>query len=121
MKSLKNISTVEEWESEKRNAFPEKELVIFKYSPICSISSSVEVEFDAWYNKLPEDSHLECVKIDVINARPLSRHISEELDVMHQSPQLIWLTKDNKVKWHESHYGISASKLKQLAEESMGN
>lgn len=118
MKSLKNIGKLEEWESEKRNAFPSNEIVIFKYSPICSISSSVEEDFDSWYRDLPDAAKLNCIKIDVIDARPLSRHIAEELDVMHQSPQLIWLSGDKKVKWHDSHYSITASKLKQLAEEA---
>jgi len=118
MKSLKNIISLEEWENEKRSALPSNELVVFKYSPICSISSSVESEFDSWYNKLPEEAKVSCIKIDVIDARPLSRHIAGELDVMHQSPQLIWVSGEGKVKWHESHYSITASKLKQLEEET---
>ena len=121
MKSLKNINTIEQWESEKKNAFPSNELVIFKYSPICPISSSVEYDFDSWYKKLPESSNINCIKIDVIDARQLSRQIAGELDVTHQSPQLIWLSGDGKVKWHESHYSITSSKLKQLADEAAGS
>ena len=44
----------------------------------------------------------------------MSQQIAKELNVMHQSPQAIWLAGSNEVKWDASHYEISDSKLDEL-------
>ena len=109
MNNFKEIFTPEEWTNVKENKTDE--LIIFKYSPICSISSSVEEDFDNWLSQLPKDKNISCVKVNVIDSRPLSRQIADELNVFHQSPQVIWLTNDKKVKWSASHYDISINSL----------
>jgi len=112
---IKNIS---EWEKLKNDSTENSELIIFKYSPICGISSSVEKDFNSWFLNLNDKVKIKCAKIDVISARPLSQHIAKELAVEHQSPQLIWLNKESKVKWSASHYDIDKSQLSaQLSSE----
>ena len=111
MSSIVKLNTIEEWEKLKKDSAEKTELIIFKYSPICAISSSVEDDFNSWFVNLGEDVNIKCAKVDVIEARPVSQLIAKELEIQHQSPQLIWLNKDTKVKWSASHYEINRSQL----------
>ncbi len=110
MPKLKEIHTLEEWK-EIKSDYATEEIVVFKYSPLCPISASVERDFDNWFSKLPEEQKLSCVKINVVDSRPLSRALAESFKVNHQSPQVIWLTNNLEVKWHASHYDISSRSL----------
>ena len=67
-------------------------------------------DFDLWITGKGVEGII-CIKINVINSRPLSRHIADELGINHQSPQVIWLTKNHEIKWHASHYDISTRNL----------
>jgi bacillithiol system protein YtxJ len=111
MNSIVKLKTLEEWEELKKDLTEKTELIIFKYSPICGISTSVEDDFNAWYLNLSEDVKIKCAKVDVISARHVSQLIAKELEIQHQSPQLIWLNKDAKVKWSASHYDINKAQL----------
>jgi bacillithiol system protein YtxJ len=44
--------------------------------------------------------------IDVVGQRPISMALAEELNVWHESPQLI-LIQDGKVLSHTSHNGVN--------------
>ena len=107
-----NLNTIEQWEELKKNITPECELLIFKFSPVCPISSMVEGDLNSWLSALPEDYNLKCLKLNVIEAKEVSLKIADEFNIKHQSPQVIWLTGDLKVKWYGSHYDINKSKLK---------
>ncbi len=87
------------------------DVVILKVSPICPVSSSIERKFDRWYTALPEDNDLTAVKVDVVAARDLSQRLAERYGIRHESPQAIWLDGDLNVKWHGSHFEISAAQL----------
>jgi bacillithiol system protein YtxJ len=108
---LIEIKKIDEWEELKKETAEKKELIIFKYSPICGISSSVEDDFNSWYQNIDENIKIKCAKVDVISARSLSQLIAKELKIEHQSPQLIWLDKETNVKWFASHYDINKSQL----------
>ena len=111
MENVTQLNNLDEWESLKKEAEEKCELILLKVSPVCSISHSVENLFDKWYSEISENQKLKCAKVDVVNARPLSRHIADELSVFHQSPQIIWLDEKGKVKWSESHYSITRDEL----------
>jgi bacillithiol system protein YtxJ len=112
MVEIIKLNTIEQWEELKNNTTAQNELLIFKYSPVCPISSMVEGDLSAWLSALPDDYNLKCLKLNVIEAKEVSLKISADLNIKHQSPQVIWLTGDLKVKWHGSHYDINKSKLK---------
>ena len=112
MKQPHELYTIEEWNTFKSHmSLSSGGLIIFKFSPRCPISRSVERKFDGWYEGLPEDSGVMCVKIDVVNSRPLSQQLVREFDVQHESPQVIWIWVDNQVAWHASHYSITSEAL----------
>jgi bacillithiol system protein YtxJ len=98
-----------DWQQLKENH--SSETLIFKYSPMCGVSFNVERKFNNWLENLPEDKNLTCAKVNVITARALSREIAAELNITHESPQLIWLDEEGKVKWHASHYDINEDEL----------
>lgn len=89
-------------------------VIIFKYSPACSISYYVEKSFDEWFENLPEETKLVAVKINVIESRGLSREIASEFNIRHESPQAIWLGGDGNVKWQASHSSINSGELNSL-------
>ena len=111
MKKIIELNEIKDWEEFKQNNKENCETILFKFSPVCSISNSVENMFDRWFANVPEEININCLKVDVINSRPVSRKIAADLDVLHQSPQIIWLTQNARVKWSESHYLITESAL----------
>lgn len=106
------LTSKEDWESfislNKNN-----EKIIFKFSSICPVSFFVEKKIASWINDLDENQRINIAKIDVVNSKSLSELIEEQTNVKHESPQVIWLDKNNDVKWNASHYSISKGKLEE--------
>ena len=108
---IEELKTRNDWEEFKSKASEESELIIFKFSPVCGVSFYVENIFQKWADELQESSKLRLSKVNVISARNLSRQIASELNVNHESPQVIWLKTDLSVKWKASHYEIKKVEL----------
>lgn len=105
------LNDVEQWESLRKES-AQQEIIIFKFSPTCPVSYSVEREFDQWLEK-QTDAGFRCVKVDVIRARPLSQHLAQEFGIRHESPQVLWLDAQGNLKWSGSHHQITAQALDQ--------
>ena len=118
MKQIQILQTVTEWEMYKQY-IPKAGLVVLKFSPRCSISRSIERYFDDWYQDLDEEIPLHCAKVNVVSARELSRHIADDVNIRHESPQVIWLTPEQQVHWHASHYSVTTTALDRQLENSM--
>ena len=103
------INSETDWKKLKENKTAET--LLFKYSPMCGVSFSIERKFHMWLDKISESENLNCVELNVITSRSLSREIAEELNVPHESPQAIWLDKDGAVKWHARHHDITEEEL----------
>ena len=110
MPEIKELKSIEEWDNIKTGS-TDSELIIFKYSPYCSISASVEEDFDQWVKSLSGEPKINFIKINVISERSLSQKIASDLKILHQSPQLIWLDKNQDIKWTASHYKITSKEL----------
>jgi bacillithiol system protein YtxJ len=106
-----NISDKKEWKELINNFSNNYELIIYKHSPICGLSHSVNIIFDDWCKKHSETDQIKILKVDVIFSKSLSRRIAKDLKIVHESPQLIWLDKELKVKFHASHYDINEEEL----------
>jgi len=50
--------------------------------------------------------------VDVIRDQPLSREIASDLQVRHESPQVI-LVKAGVAQWHASHYDVTREELEE--------
>ena len=111
MRTISQLQSLRDWQNCTRD-IPACGLLVFKFSPRCPISRSIERDFDQWCEQLEETVPLRCAKVDVVQARELSQHIARELNVRHESPQAIWLVSSHKVSWHASHRAISAQALR---------
>ena len=87
-------------------------VVIYKHSPICSISETALEEFETFASGDVHDAKL--FSVDVLAARPASQKIEEITGVRHESPQVLVLA-DGKVVWHASHRRIRTSELSAQA------
>ena len=106
---LKNADEWNQYKISNKNI----ETIVFKFSPICTMSFMTEKKLDSWYANLEEDVELNIVKVDVINSRLLSQTLANEFDIIHKSPQVIWLDKNWNVKWDASHYSITKGTLEE--------
>jgi len=78
--------------------------ILFKYSPTCGISLTVEENWKTFAEKNPMKVRL--AQVDVIGARSAARIISQWIGVLHQSPQVLVLLEGACVR-HTSHYSIT--------------
>lgn len=93
-----------------REASQQSDVVVFKKSPICPVSTRAEFEFRSWLKSLPEDSEIRVAEIDVIAEKPLARGLTAALGIQHQSPQALWF-RAGEVAWHESHSAITKDRF----------
>lgn len=85
-------------------------IFIFKHSTACPISAEA-YRHVARYAEQANDTTPEVYLVKVIEERPISNQIADQLGIQHKSPQLI-LVKDGKVLWSTSHYGIHADAIR---------
>jgi bacillithiol system protein YtxJ len=109
MNTRKRIQSIKEWQQIRDTS--DTDILIVKVSPICPISRGVERRVDRWLDAQESELPVQVIKVDVISARTLSHHLSEELGILHQSPQAIWFTPPETVRWHTSHHRITGAAL----------
>ena len=83
-----------------------KKDVIFKQSTRCFISKTVLKNFEKEVSNSDKDASY--YFLDLLANRSISNKIADDLDVEHQSPQLIVL-QDGKAVKNASHHSISVS------------
>ena len=79
----------------------EKPVFVFKHSSRCGISSMVLSRFEKQIKEKDESFYL----LHIQGERELSNWLAEELDIRHESPQLI-VIKDAKVMANDSHHAL---------------
>ncbi len=83
--------------------------VLYKYSPICSVSAWIGREVDRFASDHPDTP---VYAIDVIRQRDLSNWIAEKFGVRHESPQA-FVVRNGRPTWNASHSSITADALRQ--------
>lgn len=78
-----------------------KSQLIFKHSTRCSISTVIKKRLETGI--IPE--HIDFHYLDLLAFRSLSNKIADDLDVYHESPQVL-LLKNGKCIFDESHLVI---------------
>lgn len=112
MVSLKELQSIEEWNDvlEKSKEGP---LLVLKHSTTCPISTAAYSRVEAYETDMPK------YFLTVQDSRPVSNHMAEQLDVVHQSPQL-FILNEGKAVWNASHTVIMASEINRgLAENNL--
>ena len=117
MTEYKEVVSISDWQELKKESINAFELIVFKYSTRCPLSYDIQDTFEEWFSSLQADERIVAVKVDVIASRELSNRIANETGIRHESPQVIWFTKDNSVKWSGSHFDISNSTLNACLQE----
>lgn len=88
-------------------------VVLFKHSNRCSLSS---LALNRLQNLQQFSGNADFYFLDLLRYRNISNAVADQLQVYHQSPQLL-LVKDGECIYEASHLDIHASELsEQLAE-----
>lgn len=107
MAKFMELNSIPEWESVFQGSSGQK-TVIFKHSTTCPISARAWREVQNFVREDASDVLVAMVK--VIESRPVSNRISQELGVEHQSPQAIVLS-NKQVLWQASHGAITREQI----------
>lgn len=100
----KEITTLEEWSAilEKSS---ERGQVVLKHSTTCPVSANALAEYEHYLTETPNQD-LDYILVKVIESRPVSNKIAEDLNVKHESPQIIFV-KDKAKYWTASHWAVT--------------
>lgn len=104
----KEITELDEWKTVLERS-SERGQVILKHSTACPVSSNALREFEQYLAGTP-NGELDYVLVKVIESRPVSNQIAEDLSVKHESPQIIYMTKKQKY-WAASHWAVTAEHM----------
>ena len=86
----------------------ERPQLIYKHSHRCSVCFVAKGDLEQSSEDILE--HADMHFVNVVNNREASDYIASELDVRHESPQVI-LVYQGDVVWHASHGSIEAEEI----------
>lgn len=107
----KEITTVEEWD-DILNKSNEKDQIILKHSTTCHVSSNALKEYEAYLKNNPNEN-IDYTMVKVRESRPVSNKIEADLDVKHESPQIIYI-KDQKKYWSATHWSVTKAHMEAV-------
>ncbi|MDP3682398.1 MAG: bacillithiol system redox-active protein YtxJ [Ignavibacteria bacterium] len=113
MKQLIKINTLDEYRVFFDTKSENYEFLLLKISSRCTVSFVVQKIFEQWFGGVEQSAKLKCGLVEVISAREVSNRIASDFSIKHESPQAIWLSKDRKVKWSDSHHRITVDNLQR--------
>lgn len=90
-----------------------KPQLFFKHSTRCIISKMALQDFES--SGIMDTNAADLYLLDLLNYRTISNEIAERLNIIHQSPQAILLSK-NDVIYSETHERINGMKVLQILE-----
>ncbi len=90
--------------------------LVFKHSTRCSVSRRAYSVVEQFTEEHPE---IPLFLVSVIESRPVSNYLAEQLKVRHQSPQVL-LVCDGEAVWHGEHYAISGQTIGEAVAKANG-
>ena len=103
---ITSVDQINELKEESKN----KNILIFKHSTRCSVSSMAINRLErAW--KEDETEGITPYYLDLIEYRDVSNEIQNTFKVIHESPQIL-LIKDGECIYDDSHMNINYSSIK---------
>ncbi|WP_342527894.1 bacillithiol system redox-active protein YtxJ [Chryseomicrobium sp. FSL W7-1435] len=103
MAELLEITSHEQWKELLEHS-QDQPFFLFKHSTTCPVSAFAHRQVQSFQTNYP------VYYVKVIENRPLSLEIADDLHVQHQSPQAI-LVMHRLSKWNQSHYDITEESL----------
>ena len=113
MQAYRELTTEQEWE-QALEATGEKPLLVLKHSTRCPVSAAALEEFEEYLRDHPAQD-VEYALVKVIESRPVSNRIAEDLQVKHESPQII-LVKNKEKYWAASHWAVTKRHIRAVLE-----
>jgi len=92
-----------------------KPILIFKHSTSCPTSGMALNRLERNWDGNTVDQ-METYYLDLLSYRNISNQIAEDFNVIHQSPQVLIISKGNAI-YNESHLGISFDSIKEIVKE----
>ncbi|NND07724.1 MAG: bacillithiol system redox-active protein YtxJ [Saprospiraceae bacterium] len=89
----------------------QKQILIFKHSTRCSISSMVRSRVEAQW---PSNTFWTPILVDVIANRQISNVIADIFGVQHESPQLLMI-ENGQCSHHASHFDIDLTRIQTFS------
>src|SRR5690625_4821276 len=109
----REITTIEEWD-EIFEKSAEKDQIILKHSTTCPVSTNALEEYNAYLEDEPNEN-IDYTLVKVRESRPVSNKIEEDLEVKHESPQIIYI-KDQKKYWSATHWAVTKAHMKAVVD-----
>lgn len=107
----KEITTIEEWDNILENSV-EKDQVILKHSTTCPVSFNALDEYNDYLNGDP-NKNIDYSLVKVRESRPVSNKIEEDLQLKHESPQIICI-KSKARYWSATHWAVTKAHMKAV-------
>ncbi|HEY4553618.1 MAG TPA: bacillithiol system redox-active protein YtxJ [Bacillaceae bacterium] len=111
MNAFKELTSSNDWKNVMAQSMKEP-ILVFKHSTTCPISASAYQEYISF------ETELDKYVVKVIESRPVSNEIANDIGVTHQSPQ-IFLIKEEKPLWNASHWHITEKSIEEAIKENL--
>lgn len=108
MEKWKELTSLEEWQ-QIYDGSTTKPAVVLKHSTTCPVSASAIEEFNTYLAGTPSEA-VDYYLVKVIESRPVSNQIAEDLGVKHASPQIVYF-KNKESVWNTSHWSVTAKHI----------
>lgn len=108
---FKEITTIEEWDN-ILNKSTDKDQIILKHSTTCPVSTNALDEYKAYLAENPNEN-IDYTMVKVRESRPVSNQIEADLEVKHESPQIIYI-KGKKRYWSATHWAVTKAHMKAV-------
>jgi len=104
--SMNALTSTSEWET-ARNHSKDTPVLIYKHSSACPVSGKAHGEVE----DLVEQEDVPVYKVVVQTHRGVSDAIEADLDLRHETPQII-LLRDGEVVYDASHFDVTAEAIR---------
>lgn len=104
----KEITTLEEWDDILEKS-TKRGQVILKHSTTCPVSANALKEYKHYLAE-SQNNNVDYTLVKVIESRAVSNKIAEDLNVKHESPQIIFV-KDKSKYWSASHWSVTTEHI----------
>src|SRR5690625_4587933 len=105
----KEITTIEEWDAILDKS-TEKDQIILKHSTTCPVSFNALDEYNGYLADKPNED-IDYTLVKVREYRPVSNKIETDLNVKHESPQIIYIKNKGKY-WSATHWSVTKAHMK---------
>ena len=107
----KEITKIDEWDN-ILNKSVDKDQVILKHSTTCPVSFNALDEYNDYLADGP-NNNIDYTLVKVRESRPVSNKIEADLNVKHESPQIIYI-KNKEKYWSATHWAVTKAHMKAV-------